>query len=80
LRLTGDMQLARRYAGRDPARAVLAFLAQRYTGVTLDELAPLLGVARAASVPYLVRRAARADLNSEIASAIQQIEGQLQLS
>jgi len=75
---TTEEQLARR-GSRHPARAVLALLAQRHTATTLDELAPLLGVARGGSVPYLIRRAANARQDSEIVNAIRQIEAQLRL-
>ena len=65
---------------RHPARAVLALLAHRYMSVTLGALTPLVGVACAGSVPYLIRRAASASQGSAIARAIDEIERHLGLS
>ena len=55
---------------------------ERHTSATLRELAPVLGVlgvAWAASVPYLVRQAANATPQSEIAAAVPDIERRLEL-
>jgi REP element-mobilizing transposase RayT len=41
---------------RQPARAAMAYLARRHTVATNDELAEVLGVSRAESVPNLTRR------------------------
>jgi len=49
------LELARR-GSRHPARAAMAYLARRHTTATNGELAAMLGVSRAESVPNLTRR------------------------
>ncbi len=51
-----DRAELRRRGSRHPARAALAYLARSRTAATNAELATVLGVSRAESVPNLTRR------------------------
>jgi len=51
-----DRAELRRRGSRHPARAALAYLARSRTAATNGELAPVLGLSRAESVPNLTRR------------------------
>ncbi len=62
------------------ARAVAAWLCRRHSEVPLRELAPLLGLSRADSVPNLTRRMdARLRARPQLADELQQIMARIEL-
>ena len=66
---------------RDPhiARPVAAWLCRRHSEVPLHELAPLLGLSRADSVPNLTRRMdARLRAHPKLADELQQIMARIE--
>jgi hypothetical protein len=75
-----EAELSRR-GSRQPARAAMAYLARRHTVATNGELAAILGLSRAESVPNLTRRF-EALLSSypRVRKQLSRLEGELNAS
>ncbi len=74
------VELSRR-GNRHPARAALAYLARRRTAATNAELATVLGVSRAESVPNLTRRFATwLESDAKVRHQLRGLEEQLEIS
>jgi chromosomal replication initiation ATPase DnaA len=68
-----------RKGDRNEVRAVAAYLARRWTDITLRELAGELGLSRAESVPNLTRRVERQrEGRSRIGKSVSEIERDLE--
>ena len=72
-----ELELSRR-GSRHPARAAMAYLARRHTVATNSDLAPILGVSRAESVPNLTRRfEALLSSDSRVRKELNRVEAEL---